>query len=155
MHGPWLNTNLAKTPTLFIVEFQEWLEIFWETYRFNSPKFFTFTCLHTLRLPKRGFLYEIGFLPCFTFCTFHCIEWSTVVLVFFQNRLTGNNDMADFGHRQPRLVTYATRISLLRSHNKFIASNEERKTPDWFRLTAIFLDSWFSVYLTIIRRRRS
>ena len=24
----WLNTNLAKTPTLFIVEFQEWLEIF-------------------------------------------------------------------------------------------------------------------------------
>ena len=22
----WLNTNLAKTPTLFIVEFQEWLE---------------------------------------------------------------------------------------------------------------------------------
>ena len=51
--------------------------------------------------------------------------------------------------------TYASRISLLRSHNKFIASNEERKTPDWFRLTAIFLDSWFSVYLTIIRRRRS
>ena len=24
----WLNTNLAKTPTLFIVEFQELLEIF-------------------------------------------------------------------------------------------------------------------------------
>ena len=49
----WLNTNLTKTPTLyFSVEFQELLQIFWETYRFNSPKFFTFTCIDTLRLQK-------------------------------------------------------------------------------------------------------
>ena len=63
----WLNTNLAKTPTLFAVEFQELLEIFWETYRFNSREFFTFTCIHTLHLQKRGFLYETGFLPGFEF----------------------------------------------------------------------------------------
>ena len=35
-----LNTNLAKTPTLFAVEFQELLERLWETYRFNSREFF-------------------------------------------------------------------------------------------------------------------
>ena len=44
----WLNKNLAKTPTLFTVEFQELLEMFWKTYRFNSQEFFTFTCSHTL-----------------------------------------------------------------------------------------------------------
>ena len=48
----WLNTNLAKTPTLFTVEFQEWLEIFSETYRFNSREFFTFISIHTLRWQK-------------------------------------------------------------------------------------------------------
>ena len=42
----WLNTNLAKTPTLFTVEFQELLEIFWETYRFNLREFCTFTCTY-------------------------------------------------------------------------------------------------------------
>ena len=70
----WLNTNLAKTPTLFTVEFQELLEIFWQTYyRFNSREFFTFTCIHTLRLQKRGFLYQTGFLPGFKFSTSHFI----------------------------------------------------------------------------------
>ena len=44
----WLNTNLAKTPTLFTVEFQELLEMFWKTYCSNSQEFFTFTCIHTL-----------------------------------------------------------------------------------------------------------
>ena len=33
----WLNTNLAKTPTLLTVEFQELLEIFSETYRQGRP----------------------------------------------------------------------------------------------------------------------
>ena len=59
----WLNTNLGKTPTLFTVEFQELLEIFWETYRFNLREFCTFTCTYTLRLQKRGFLYKTAFLP--------------------------------------------------------------------------------------------
>ena len=36
----WLNTKLAKTPNLFTVEFQESLQIFWETYRYNSREFF-------------------------------------------------------------------------------------------------------------------
>ena len=39
----WLNTNLAKTPTLLTAEFQELLEIFGETYRFNLWEFCTFT----------------------------------------------------------------------------------------------------------------
>ena len=43
----WLNTNLAKTPSLFTVEFQELLEIFWETYRFYSQEFFTFSCINS------------------------------------------------------------------------------------------------------------
>ena len=59
----WLNTNLAKTPNLFTVEFQELplLQIFWETYRFNSREIFSFTCIHTLRLQKCGFQHETGF----------------------------------------------------------------------------------------------
>ena len=69
----WLNTNVAKTLTLFTVEFQELLEIFWETYRFNSQEFFAFTCIHTLRLQKRGFLYQTGFLPGFKFSKSHFI----------------------------------------------------------------------------------
>ena len=39
-----------KTQTLFTVEFQELLEIFWETYHFNSREFFTFSCIYTRRL---------------------------------------------------------------------------------------------------------
>ena len=35
-----LDINLAKTPNLFTVEFQELLQIFWETYRLNSWQFF-------------------------------------------------------------------------------------------------------------------
>ena len=45
----WLNTNLAKTPT--------------EKHIASIHGNFTFTCIHTLRLQKRGFLYETGFLP--------------------------------------------------------------------------------------------
>ena len=50
----WLNTNLTKTLTLyFTVEFQELLQIFWEMYHFNSPKFFTFTCIYILCACKK------------------------------------------------------------------------------------------------------
>ena len=70
----WLNTNLAKTPTLFTVEFQELLQIFWETYCFYSREFFTFTCIHTLHLQEHGFLYETGFLPGFKFSISHITD---------------------------------------------------------------------------------
>ena len=63
----WLNTNLAKTPTLFTVEFQEWLEIFWETYRFNSREFFTFICIHTLRWQKLAFYTKQDFSRALSF----------------------------------------------------------------------------------------
>ena len=56
-----MNTNLAKKPNLFTVKFQELLQIFLEMY-FNSREFFTFTCIHSLRLRKRGILHETGFL---------------------------------------------------------------------------------------------
>ena len=79
----WLNTNLAKTPTLFTVEFQELLEIFWETYHFNSREFCTFTCIHTLRLQKRGFLYETGYLPGLKFSTSHIICVLSLLLFSF------------------------------------------------------------------------
>ena len=69
----WLNTNLAKTPNLFTVEFQELLQIFWETYHFNSQEFFIFTCVHTLHLQKLGFLYETRFLR-LKFSTAHLIN---------------------------------------------------------------------------------
>ena len=63
-----MNTNLAKTPTLFTVEFQELLEIFRETYFFNSQEFFTFSCINSYSsLAKRGFLYETGYPPGFKF----------------------------------------------------------------------------------------
>ena len=52
-------------------EFQELLEIFWETYRFNSREFFTLTCIYTSRLQKRGFLCETGVLPGLTISTSH------------------------------------------------------------------------------------
>ena len=45
----WLNTNLAKTQT--------------EKHIASIHGNFTFTCIHALRLQKRGFLYETGFLP--------------------------------------------------------------------------------------------
>ena len=67
---PWL---------LFTVEFQELLVIFWKTYRLNSREFFTFTCIHTLRLQKRGLLYETGFLPGFKFFT-SLLSWFSCVL---------------------------------------------------------------------------
>ena len=38
--------NLDKT-TLFTIEIQELLEIFWQTYCFNSQDFFTFTCIYS------------------------------------------------------------------------------------------------------------
>ena len=69
----WLNTNLAKTMNLFTTEFQELLQIFWETYRFNSWELFAFTCFHTLHLQKRGFLRETGFF-CLRFSTAHFID---------------------------------------------------------------------------------
>ena len=71
----WLNTNVAKPLTSFIVEFQELFEIFWETYRFNSREFFAFTCILTLRLQKRGFVYHTGFLPGVKFSSSHLSEW--------------------------------------------------------------------------------
>ena len=63
----WLNTNLAKTPTLFTVEFQELLEIFWETYRFNSREFFTFISIHTLRWQKLAFYTKQDFSRALSF----------------------------------------------------------------------------------------
>ena len=48
--------KLAKTPNLFTVQFQELLRIvriFWETYRFDSQEFFTFTCIHRLSTRNR------------------------------------------------------------------------------------------------------
>ena len=48
--------KLAKTPNLFAVQFQELLRIvriIWETYRFNSQEFFTFTCIHRLSTRNR------------------------------------------------------------------------------------------------------
>ena len=57
----WLNTNLAKTMNLFTTEFQELLQIFWETYRFNSWELFTFTCFHTLHLQKVAFYMKQDF----------------------------------------------------------------------------------------------
>ena len=68
-----------KAWLLFTVEFQELLVIFWKTYRLNSREFFTFTCIHTLRLQKHGFLYETGFLPGFKFFT-SLLSWFSCVL---------------------------------------------------------------------------
>ena len=68
-----------KAWLLFTVEFQELLVIFWKTYRLNSREFFTFTCIHTLRLQKRGLLYETGFLPGFKFFT-SLLSWFSCVL---------------------------------------------------------------------------
>ena len=45
---------------------------------------FTFTCIHTLRLQKRGFLYETGFLP-------GSQPGSECSFLFFLNRLTAND----------------------------------------------------------------
>ena len=72
----WPNTNVAKTPSLFTVEFQELLEIFWERYRFNSREFFTFICIHTLRLQTRAFYTKQDFsralsFPHHTLCSEH------------------------------------------------------------------------------------
>ena len=69
----WLNTNSAKTMNLFTTEFQELCQIFWETYCFNSWELFTFTCFYTLRLQKRCFLHETGFLR-LRFSTAHFID---------------------------------------------------------------------------------
>ena len=64
-------------------EFQELLEIFWETYRFNSREFFTYTCIHTLRLQERGFLNETVFHPGLKFSTSHIICVLSVLLFSF------------------------------------------------------------------------
>ena len=48
--------QIGQTPNLFTVHFQELLRIvriFWETYRFNSREFFTFTCFHRLSTRNR------------------------------------------------------------------------------------------------------
>ena len=153
-------------------EFQELLEIFWETYRFNSREFFTYTCIHTLRLQERGFLNETVFHPGLKFSTSHIICVLSVLLfsfwidwlrtkepqfrrpflksckcgdihtyihtyihthihtymnwVFYEIRSTQNtiiyihaylqpkiSNEHGFGHRQPRLVTYATNYRTL------------------------------------------
>ena len=78
----WPNTNLAKTPILFTVEFQELLEIFWETYRFNARECFfsiLFDCINVAE-----------FLPGFKFSTSHFICVLNVFFVFLMNRLTVN-----------------------------------------------------------------
>ena len=67
----WLNTNLDKTQT--------------EKHIASILGNFTFTCIHTLRLQKRGFLNETGFLP-----GSHPIWGSECFFVFFLNRLTAN-----------------------------------------------------------------
>ena len=61
IHRKWIQQSLAayklaKTSNLFTVQFQELLRIvriFWETYRFNSQEFFTFTCIHRLSTRNR------------------------------------------------------------------------------------------------------
>ena len=162
-------------------EFQELLEIFWETYRFNSREFFTYTCIHTLRLQERGFLNETVFHPGLKFSTSHIICVLSVLLfsfwidwlrtkepqfrrpflksckcgdihtyihtymnwVFYEIRSTQNtiiyihaylqpkiSNEDGFGHRQPRLVTYATWISLLRS---LVASHQLGSTNSMLR----------------------
>ena len=66
----WSNlliNKYSKVWLLFTVEFQELVEIFWETYRLNSREFF----ILTFRLQKRSFLYETGILPGFKFFTSH------------------------------------------------------------------------------------
>ena len=77
----WPNTNLAKTQTLFTVEFYELLEIFWEMYCFNLREVFAFTCIHTLRLQNCGFLYKTGVFSGFKFSASHFINF--VFWVFF------------------------------------------------------------------------
>ena len=115
-----MNTNLAKTPNLITVEFQELLEIFWETHRFNSRDFFTFTCIHTLGLQKRGFLTKQDFSRAwalFVFWTFFfCfwIDWLRIKEPRFRGLYLKSKQMrylhpkisneAGFWHSQPRLV---------------------------------------------------
>ena len=73
----WYPTTPPGRPC---IEFQELLEIFWEMYPFNSGKFFTFTCIHSLYLQKNGFPLETGFLPGFKFSTSHFVHgWSRVL----------------------------------------------------------------------------
>ena len=68
----WLNTNLAKTQT--------------EKHIASIHGSFTFTCIHTLRLQKRGFLYiRNGISPGVT-----PYLGSECSFVFFLNRLTAN-----------------------------------------------------------------
>ena len=73
----WYPTSPPGRPC---IEFQELLEIFWEMYPFNSGKFFTFTCIHTLPLQKNGFPLETGFLPGFKFSTSHFVHGRSCVL---------------------------------------------------------------------------
>ena len=74
-----LNTNLAKTQT----SSRNCLKYFEKRMASIHGKFFTRTCLHTLRLQKRGFLYETGFLPGLKFSTSHIICVLSVLLSSF------------------------------------------------------------------------
>ena len=64
--------------------------MFRETYRVNSWEFFTFTCIHSLRLQKRGFSVRNRISPglkVFHITLYLCYECS---FVFFLDRLTAN-----------------------------------------------------------------
>ena len=102
----WLNTNVAKTqafleelvfhPSPFVGKDERRTlpkTPVWEATKTPTEKHiasihgnFTFTCIHTLRLQKRGFLYEIGYIsPGVT-----PYMGSECSFVFFLNRLTAN-----------------------------------------------------------------
>ena len=84
----WPNTNLAKTPTLFTVEFQELPEIL--VLRNVSLQFTgIFSPSHTLRLPKRFFYTKQDFSRALV-SHITLYRWPSVLLVFFLNRLTAN-----------------------------------------------------------------
>ena len=78
-----MNTNLAKTPTLFTVEFQELLEIFWETCSSIHRNFLPSVALiHTLLLQNVAF-YTKQDIP-------RALSFPRVFFRFFLNRSTAN-----------------------------------------------------------------
>ena len=80
----WLNTEFSQN-TAFIC--RKVPRIAWNilNIHFNSGEFFSFTCIYTRRLQKRGFLpiHETGFLPSLKFSTSRFICVLRVLLFSF------------------------------------------------------------------------
>ena len=107
----------------------------------------TFTCFQTLRPRKRGFLHETGLslphrsIPLWWFKFFQT-ERASISITWKRGKCGAIHPKLGFCRRQPRLVTYATEISLLRS---LVASQQSN---NWglaltLRVTLLMLNSFF------------